>query len=344
MITALLTTFSLLAVPTPLVWEESTIPAAGVSFNSLDSGAGSLWGVGFSQEDRDDWDRPVAARWQDGRWVPTAQPREFGYLHDVAVRTADDVWAVGAAAGPNDPERGAALVQHWDGKVWREITLPGHQDAVLISVAIHQDEVWVLGSEWDGEINNTFAERYNGKSWLPITDKVLSTHGDPRELVVVAPDNLWVAVSEDGIKHFDGQRWTKAELPGPHGALINDLAVVAPNDIWAVGHLEDPTYYRRPVAYHYDGKRWTQVPTPAQTGEPLAVEVVDGAPIVVGDDPSSRGLVLRWTSAGFVNEPAPATPSFFYNATVHEGRFWAFGPQPGKIDGVADTYLAHTRP
>ena len=99
-----------------------------------------------------------------------------------------------------------------------------------------------------------------------------------------------------------------------------------------------------PVAYHYDGKRWTQVRTPAQSGQPLAVEVVDGEPIIVGDNWSAPNLVLRWTSAGFVNEPAPSTPTVLYGATVHEGRFWALGMQPSKIDGVQDTYLAHTKP
>ncbi|ADB30561.1 hypothetical protein Kfla_1460 [Kribbella flavida DSM 17836] len=335
MIPSLVAVLSLLAAPTSVGWVEQPKPAAGSTFDSISSGGGALWGVGSSREDGKDWDRPVAARWENGRWQATAQPRTFGRLLDVAVRSANDVWAVGSWAEADGS--GGPLVQHWDGTDWREIALPSHPDGVLQSVAVVEDEIWVVGTE--GEQSTVFVERYNGKSWLPLTDDVLGVPGYASDIAVVSPDDIWVAAFADGIKHYDGHRWTKAALPGTAGAFLNDFAVVGPNDIWAVGHREDPVYYRTPVAYHFDGKRWSEVRTPQQTGQPLAVEVLNGKPFVVGDGwPDSTAL--RWTPAGFVDVPTPAKASVLLGAAVHDGRFWALGRQESKLEGLDDTYLA----
>lgn len=96
---------------------------------------------------------------------------------------------------------------------------------------------------------------------------MIGSSGYPYDLEVLSADNLWVAAF-DGIKHYDGKRWTLAKLPGADANLhLNDVEANNPTDIWAVGHREDPEFRRRPVAFHFDGHTWTQVATPAEGAE-----------------------------------------------------------------------------
>ncbi|GAA0612625.1 hypothetical protein HPO96_22845 [Kribbella sandramycini] len=336
MITALVASFGLLVAPATVGWTEQPKPASGSTFDSISSVGGEMWGVGSSREHGKDWDRTVAARWVNGGWQPTEQPRPYGRLLDVAVGPAGDAWAVGVWGGPNGSA--GPLVQRWDGTRWNEIGLPTHPHGVPQSVAVHGDEIWLVGVE--GEESKVFVERYNGKSWLPLTDDVLGVPGFASDIAVLAPNDLWVAAFDDGLKHYDGERWTKADLPGPDGAFLNDLAVVGPNDIWAVGHREDPVLFRTPVAYHFDGRRWSEVRMPKQSGQPLAVEMVNGKPFVVGDGWTDDSTAWRWTPTGFVSVPLPSEPTVLFGAAVHNGQFWALGAQPSKLEGVSDAYLA----
>lgn len=54
----------------------------------------------------------------------------------------------------------------------------------------------------------------------------------------------------DGIKHYDGKRWTVAKLPDQDTHLhLADVEANSPKDIWAVVHREDPDFRRRPAAF-----------------------------------------------------------------------------------------------
>ncbi|WP_460514810.1 hypothetical protein [Flindersiella endophytica] len=58
----------------------------------------------------------------------------------------------------------------------------------------------------------------------------------------------------------DGTRWTKPEQPFASGRL-DDLAVTARDDVWAVGSTPDAVE-SKPVLEHWDGSAWTIVQAP----------------------------------------------------------------------------------
>jgi hypothetical protein len=69
------------------------------------------------------------------------------------------------------------------------------------------------------------------------------------------------------VVHYDGTRWTPAELPDIPGgwSFLNAVSASAPNDVWAVGFYMrlDETH---PLVLHYDGTAWSVAELPELEG------------------------------------------------------------------------------
>jgi hypothetical protein len=156
-------------------------------------------------------------------------------LHDVAVLSATDAWAVGYTQ-LGDVARAETLIQHWDGTAWRVVPSPNRLLAdndnasnVLQGVtAIAPNDVWAVGF-------------------------TVSYHQPYRTLAM----------------HWDGSRWSIVDTPSPGPSYngLNDVTAVGPNDVWAVGGA--PTFGPgfTPIdasspgyALHWDGRSWSAVP------------------------------------------------------------------------------------
>jgi hypothetical protein len=89
-----------------------------------------------------------------------------------------------------------------------------------------------------------------------------------------ADDDVWAA-GEDGLAHFDGERWitlqsdfvlerrhydsTSIAIEGRR-ARIYALWGSGARDVWAVGRTLTPAP-QKAVVFHFDGEAWTEVPT-----------------------------------------------------------------------------------
>jgi hypothetical protein len=170
---------------------------------------------------------------------------------------------------------------------------------------------------------------------------VIGSPAYPYDIEALSANNLWVAAF-DGVKHYDGKRWTQAKLPGADANLhLNDVEANSPTDIWAVGHREDPEFRRRPVAFHFDGKTWSQVATPAEGAELNSLSLVNGQPVAVGETRAAGPYILRLTSTGFERQADPAGASILFSSAVTGGKLWVGGL--GDESGSADSYVGFTR-
>jgi hypothetical protein len=89
--------------------------------------------------------------------------------------------------------------------------------------------------------------------------------GPPLSIVQSVPDagRLWAvwgaapddvhAVGEDGILHFDGRRWSPAQVPS--SGVLTGVWGAAHDDVLAVGAAAAATGHG--VVLHYDGQRWS---------------------------------------------------------------------------------------
>lgn len=103
----------------------------------------------------------------------------------------------------------------------------------------------------------------------------------------ISPHNAWliglkaVNLSSIGtvIEHWDGAQWSVVPNPASarQHARLNALAVIAANDIWAVGQQNDDSGNPLPLALHWNGTKWQEVQAPAGNGGEGALTAVSAA-------------------------------------------------------------------
>jgi hypothetical protein len=118
--------------------------------------------------------------------------------------------------------------------------------------------------------------------------------------------------------HWNGLAWERVPVPDVVPDRINALngvAVIAPNDVWAVGYAVDLSY--RTVTLHWNGSAWQVVPSPNLTrpGSYNALNAVvaissndvwavGGVPIGLGV-PEGRALLMHWDGSAWQLFPEP---------------------------------------
>ncbi|MBE9499385.1 hypothetical protein IHE61_16880 [Streptomyces sp. GKU 257-1] len=103
--------------------------------------------------------------------------------------------------------------------------------------------------------------QWDGAHW----SAVRNPPGRIRDFEAKSPDDIWTLDDERIARHRDGTHWTTTRLP--HETL--DLAMVATQDVWAVGRRStgpgtrmSGERYPQPASMHWDGTAWKSVETP----------------------------------------------------------------------------------
>jgi hypothetical protein len=178
-------------------------------------------------------DAAAAPGWRTAAVVSV--PGDETLLSGVAAVSARDGWAVGYAAKSSGKEP-AGLVEHWDGRSWRRVTLPAR-------VA----KKWAAGSPFQ------------------VIGASSSTN-------VWAFDEAGGAKPGVIFLRLNGRRWTTGILPGTAGAgglvTVTAVQVLGKSDAWVFGGKLKATTKQVsfvPYAAHFDGKRWSAVRVPGSS-------------------------------------------------------------------------------
>jgi len=132
-------------------WRQVPAPEAGsdnTQLNGVDMVApDDVWAVGI-RETSGSVVKPVIEHWDGSRWTATPSPPtpgDFNYLYAVSGSSSSDVWAVGFMT----PDQLAvqALIEHWDGSVWRLVRSPLDPPRTeLFDVAVASaTDAWAVG-------------------------------------------------------------------------------------------------------------------------------------------------------------------------------------------------------
>ncbi|MBE7162585.1 MAG: hypothetical protein INR72_15205 [Williamsia herbipolensis] len=142
-------------------------------------------------------------------------------------------------------------------------------------VALGPHDVWTSGYSDTEEGATVRAQiRHHGTGWQtvhrsPATGRDTFLNGIDAD----SPADVW-AVGTTGsyydrpvvpfALHRDGDSWTRTLLPrGASPTSYSGISVVAPDDVWAVGSVNDPaTETSAPIVAHWDGTAWTEVDVP----------------------------------------------------------------------------------
>ncbi|MER6675171.1 hypothetical protein [Streptomyces sp. NPDC000983] len=145
------------------------LPVAGATLHRVVvSTSGEVWVCGERSEGGG-W-YGLVARW-DGGWtvLPTIPGLRLG-LADVHPACADDVWAVGSAAGIGvmAGRPGTPSLNHWDGTAWTQLD-PGFGLGALTGIAGDAEgrAAWICGLDYEHPGAGTYLRR-EGDAWTVV--------------------------------------------------------------------------------------------------------------------------------------------------------------------------------
>jgi hypothetical protein len=207
--------------------------------------------------------------------VPLPVNAAGGELHDVAVNSATDVWAVGAwwdtARHP--------LAVHGDGATWTVVPTPDAttpQDEYELTAidATGPADAWAVGRVTSFPSGSTVGSattlmlHYDGTGW----STGLSTAGAINDVDLTTSGENWAVgqTAADGqspqplILHLQAGIWRPVTVPllGAPSAVLSSVYVTTAKDIWAVGSQVRPDGLETTLVLHFDGLSWQPVTVP----------------------------------------------------------------------------------
>jgi hypothetical protein len=151
---------------------------------------------------------------------------------------------------------------------------PGSIYNELDGVAVvSANDVWAVGTYYDGTAFQTLAEHWNGTAWVIVaTPNAGSSNSALLSVTAVSANDVWAVgyyfgnsiIDQTLIQHWDGIAWTNA--PSPFGGFsyneLDGIVAVSANDVWAVGSYYDGVGAYRTGVAHWNGTAWSIVPSP----------------------------------------------------------------------------------
>ncbi len=147
------------------------------------------------------------------------------------------MWVVGTVAEPNPT---ATFVAHFDGTAWSVVPSPcleGRKVSVCSGTTINLNEL-------------------TGVSALSGSDAWASgSEGNVNDMNFHIPYVL----------HWNGTAWSLVKTPnrGGEGSLLNGIAALGTDDVWAVGQTQSLNGAIKPLTEQFNGSTWSLVPSPA---------------------------------------------------------------------------------
>ncbi len=359
-------------------WRVIPGPNPGGSQNGLNAvaaiSANDIWAVGtFSRSNNSNGSQALIAHWNGKQWSSVPSPNSqlaLNILNGVAAVSPDSVWAVGydtdSSPSPGTFPAGThTLIEHWNGSQWSIVPSPdpGLTLDILNGVtAVSSNDVWAIGYFSSSPINpNTPAsihaliEHWNGTQWSVVPSPGTGTIQNMLNAVAaISASDIWAAGAfccidnqpgaQPLIEHWNGARWSIIQSPNPGWpqSILNGLAALSADDIWAVGaSYRSSMYPDLTLAEHWDGTKWSIIPTPnnatANNNGLAGVTAIATSDVwAVGYSPNTypvqgQTLIEHWNGKqwNIVGSPSPAQTSNNYLISVthipHSSTVWSVG-------------------
>lgn len=192
---------------------------------------GTVWAVGSASNPSGSFGEVTLTMRRTGdawRVVPSPNVTSDNHLEAVDATGPSDAWAVGW--GSTSPFGGTAIaiVLHWNGTSWENVSIPNPSPVMLFGVrAVAPNDVWAVGHTYVG-----------GAHWIPL------------------------------ILHWDGVSWSRSTIPVPEfGGQLRDVVSLSPTNVYAIG-FSGESGFAGTLVLHWNGASWTTEPTPSPGSSP----------------------------------------------------------------------------
>jgi len=159
---------------------------------------------------------------------------------------------------------------------WRVVATPAvaGSGSLRSAVALSSSNVWAVGSVEDGGGEDTLIEHWDGARWRTVASP--DNGGPVTRLFGIgarSATDIWAVGDYKNAdaagtltEHWDGTHWRIVPDAGAGtGILLNAVAVIAHDDVWAVGSGRGGLGTGTTLTEHWDGARWTIVPSPGRS-------------------------------------------------------------------------------
>ncbi|WP_214412058.1 hypothetical protein [Sphaerisporangium fuscum] len=178
-------------------------------------------------------------------------------MTDIVPLSRTNVWVFGRTEPVDDECAGTAhpVAQHWDGRAWRTVGLPGRIYGEVGSAgASSPDNLWAFTASDTGE---SHALRFDGRRWMDAGRPAMGSRPNLSNGMVLGRHHVW-AFGDSGGWFWNGRTWRHSRLP----LTPVKTSVVSQKDVWAISCC---------AVAHFDGQVWRKVPLgaaiPAGTGD-----------------------------------------------------------------------------
>jgi hypothetical protein len=226
------------------------------------------------------------------------------------------------------------LIERWDGSMWTVVPSPnaGPDSNELVMVdSISPTDAWAVGfyiNEFG--VSQNLTEHWDGTAWSVVPSANAGPLLDNRltSVEAISSSDVWAAgyyYSDEGYEqtltiHWDGSNWAVVTSPnvGEFGNVLNDLAAVSANDVWAVGAYINSGLIPRSLVLHWNGTNWSVIPSPGigsgtnilYSIDAVATNDVWAVGVLYNTTGVARALTQHWDGVQWTPVPSPAQTSY----------------------------------
>jgi hypothetical protein len=226
-----------------------------------------------------------------------------GVLDDVVAVGARDAWAVGHSGSLASPR---TLVEHWNGAVWRRVSVRPAAGWLNGIAATSARDIWAVG--FSG--NKALILHFDGTAWRRVASPaVRAPQVVLADVTALSPHDAWAVGgthSNTVIERWNGTAWRRLPSPSPQtGSFLEGVSAASAADVWAVGGSS------KTLILHWNGARWRHVPSPSPgAGAHLfGVFAVSAGDAWAAGSSRAGALMLHWNGTAWRRARAPAVRS-----------------------------------
>ncbi|HEY4386775.1 MAG TPA: hypothetical protein VGN34_20145, partial [Ktedonobacteraceae bacterium] len=203
------------------------------------------------------------------------------------------------------------------------------------------NNIWYTGNGLDSS-NYLLLRRWNGQTLAdPLHRTPYRSFEGGQAILSLSPTQTWLIANGQTaqnplqILRFNGSTWTTYPSPPVHGEVVNAMAAVNANDIWAVGSSGPLT---NTFTMHWNGTNWQRITSPNVPSKYNSLWGISARATndvwAVGSQQDTNGgdtpLMMHWNGKTWTITPGPPLanlPAHALNAVtiVSQNDVWTVG-------------------